>query len=54
MSVDSRTVKSGFYKSQVPAPTNVEIIKYLRKTNPIPSDAVVRAALEAETRILNL
>jgi hypothetical protein len=54
MSVGSCTVKSGFHKSQIPARKNVEIIKYLRKTNPIPPDTVVRDALEAENRILNL
>ncbi len=52
ISVDSCIVKSGYYKDQVPAPINVEIIEYLRQNDPIPPDAIVREALKAENRIL--
>jgi hypothetical protein len=54
ISVDSCIVKSGYYKDQVPALINVEIIECLRQNNPIPPDTVVREALEAENRILKL
>ena len=52
--VDSVIVRSGYYKDQVPALINVEIIEYLRQNNPVPPDSIVQAALEAETRILKL
>ncbi len=54
MSVSSIIVKSGQYKDRVPAPINVEIIEYLRENNPIPSDAIIHVASEAEDQILKL
>jgi len=51
MSVDSCIVRSGFYKNELPALINIEIIEYLGQINPIPPDAIVREALEAENRI---
>jgi len=52
--VDSVIVRSGFYKDQVPALINIEIIEYLRQNNPIPPDDILHVALEAESRILKL
>jgi hypothetical protein len=54
MSISSIIVKSGCYKDRVPALINVEIIEYLRENNPIPSDAIIHVASEAEDQILKL
>jgi hypothetical protein len=54
MSVDNLIVKSGLYKDQKPAAINIEIIEHLRLNNPIPPDAILHAAFEAEKRILIL
>jgi hypothetical protein len=54
ISVDTILIKSASYKDQLPAPINVEIIEYLRQNNPIPPEAIIQAASEAEDRILKL
>ena len=52
MPVDELKVKSGFYQGQQAAQINIEIIKHLRKNNPMPPDTILHEALTSEKRIL--
>lgn len=54
MSADTLLVKSGYYKDQVPAAINVEIIEYLRNNNPLPPNEIIQVALKAEDHLLKL